>query len=48
MKTLDVQSLHNAIDQTLEQLKHQSYEFALRLLLLPSLYGDLGKSLYSD
>ncbi|PAE36431.1 hypothetical protein CHH96_19745, partial [Bacillus licheniformis] len=28
MKTLDVQSLHNAIDQTLEQLKHQSDEFA--------------------
>ncbi|MCY8581658.1 T7SS effector LXG polymorphic toxin [Bacillus haynesii] len=28
MKTLDVQALHNAIDQTLEQLKHQSDEFA--------------------
>ncbi|MEC1261440.1 T7SS effector LXG polymorphic toxin [Bacillus swezeyi] len=27
MKTLDVQALHNAIDQTLEQLKHQSDEF---------------------
>ncbi|AJO17212.1 T7SS effector LXG polymorphic toxin [Bacillus paralicheniformis] len=28
MKTLDVQALHNAIDQTLEQLKQQSDEFA--------------------
>ncbi|MEK5500764.1 T7SS effector LXG polymorphic toxin [Bacillus sp. FSL M8-0168] len=28
MKTLDVQALHNAIDQTLEQLKKQSEEFA--------------------
>ncbi|MCJ8223364.1 T7SS effector LXG polymorphic toxin [Bacillus paralicheniformis] len=28
MKTLDVPALHNAIDQTLEQLKHQSEEFA--------------------
>ncbi|AJO18533.1 putative toxin component [Bacillus paralicheniformis] len=28
MKTLDVQALHKAIDQTLEQLKHQSDEFA--------------------
>ncbi|CAI8853204.1 T7SS effector LXG polymorphic toxin [Bacillus sp. FSL K6-1109] len=28
MKTLDVQALHNAIDQTLEQLKKQSDEFA--------------------
>ncbi|MFP7275639.1 T7SS effector LXG polymorphic toxin [Bacillus paralicheniformis] len=28
MKTLDVQALHHAIDQTLEQLKHQSDEFA--------------------
>ncbi|MFY0753621.1 T7SS effector LXG polymorphic toxin [Bacillus licheniformis] len=28
MKTLDVQALHNAIDQTLEQLKEQSDEFA--------------------
>ncbi|MED1125977.1 T7SS effector LXG polymorphic toxin [Bacillus paralicheniformis] len=28
MKTLDVQALQNAIDQTLEQLKHQSEEFA--------------------
>ncbi|WP_440097222.1 T7SS effector LXG polymorphic toxin [Bacillus paralicheniformis] len=28
MKTLDVQALHKAIDQTLEQLKHQSEEFA--------------------
>ena len=28
MKTLDVQALHNAIDQTLEQLKHQSDELA--------------------
>ncbi|WP_227005619.1 T7SS effector LXG polymorphic toxin [Bacillus paralicheniformis] len=28
MKTLDVQALHNTIDQTLEQLKHQSDEFA--------------------
>ncbi|UOY88646.1 T7SS effector LXG polymorphic toxin [Bacillus glycinifermentans] len=28
MKTLDVQALHNAIDQTLEQLKQQSNEFA--------------------
>ncbi|MED1068901.1 LXG domain-containing protein, partial [Bacillus paralicheniformis] len=27
MKTLDVQALHKAIDQTLEQLKHQSDEF---------------------
>ncbi|MCA1182385.1 LXG domain-containing protein [Bacillus licheniformis] len=26
MKTLDVQALHNAIDQTLEQLKQQSDE----------------------
>ncbi|MCY8038374.1 LXG domain-containing protein, partial [Bacillus paralicheniformis] len=28
MKTLDVQALHKAIDQTLEQLKQQSEEFA--------------------
>ncbi|MCA1182331.1 T7SS effector LXG polymorphic toxin [Bacillus licheniformis] len=28
MKTLDVQALHHAIDQTLEQLKQQSDEFA--------------------
>ena len=28
MKTLDVQALHNAIDQTLEQLKQQSDEFS--------------------
>ncbi|MEC5253619.1 T7SS effector LXG polymorphic toxin, partial [Bacillus licheniformis] len=28
MKTLDVQALHNAIDQTLEQLKQQSDEIA--------------------
>ncbi|MCY9239752.1 T7SS effector LXG polymorphic toxin, partial [Bacillus licheniformis] len=28
MKTLDVQALHKAIDQTLEQLKQQSDEFA--------------------
>ncbi|WP_186438747.1 ribonuclease YeeF family protein, partial [Bacillus paralicheniformis] len=28
MKTLDVQALHKAIDQTLEQLKHQSDEIA--------------------
>ncbi|MED1175556.1 ribonuclease YeeF family protein [Bacillus paralicheniformis] len=28
MKTLDVQSLHNAIDQTIEQLKQQLDEFA--------------------
>ncbi|MCY8435085.1 MULTISPECIES: T7SS effector LXG polymorphic toxin [Bacillus] len=28
MKTLDVQALHKAIDHTLEQLKHQSDEFA--------------------
>ncbi|MGO4900144.1 ribonuclease YeeF family protein [Bacillus sp. GM2] len=28
MKTLDVQALHNALDQTLEQLKHQSAEIA--------------------
>ncbi|MCY8576725.1 ribonuclease YeeF family protein [Bacillus haynesii] len=28
MKTLDVQAFQNAIDQTLEQLKHQSDEFA--------------------
>ncbi|MCY8573588.1 T7SS effector LXG polymorphic toxin [Bacillus haynesii] len=28
MKTLDVQALHKAIDQTLEKLKHQSDEFA--------------------
>nr|WP_271725391.1 T7SS effector LXG polymorphic toxin [Bacillus paralicheniformis] len=28
MKTLDVQALHHAIDQTLEQLKHQSDEIA--------------------
>jgi hypothetical protein len=27
-KTLDVQALHKAIDQTLEQLKHQSDEIA--------------------
>ncbi|KMM54607.1 transposase, partial [Bacillus glycinifermentans] len=26
MKTLDVQALHNAIDQTLEQLKKQAEE----------------------
>ncbi|MFT0803473.1 T7SS effector LXG polymorphic toxin [Bacillus swezeyi] len=28
MKTLDVEGLHNAIDQTLEQLKKQSDEIA--------------------
>ncbi len=28
MKTLDVQALHKAIDQTLEQLKQQSDEFS--------------------
>jgi len=33
MKTLDVQALHKAIDQTLEQLKQQSEEFDHLMML---------------
>jgi len=33
MKTLDVQALHKAIDQTLEQLKHQSVPYPVPSVL---------------